>query len=632
MIDEEVSGYYLSAYCNIDPIGNLVNAPIRHDQNIALWKLEGNKLELLKHWELERNSGLKHHQADFFSIEDFYEYVNRLLSVYGISYMNIKKCVGIHGIDKEADVEFDEQFTYHSLCHLYSSMGVDSDIVHNGEILTLAIDGESDMIYDTKSREKYYFTGAYCKNGQISLFPISSPGILWTVVAYNTGLQEGTLMALGTASLSESYVTYELPVQIRNMEENLSSQGYMEKIIDDIMSYTSSDQGVKFNFYDERFSEFENKVSMIVKILQKWSIDLVDKNIENAIEKFHFDPKKISIALSGGYSLNCPTNTHIMHRFGFKNQYIIPCVNDGGQSIGAGLLYFYKNIKNLEFKFKSCYLGNQCDTYSSEFDYYIESIQDGCDSFADDVTDNIVVWFDGRAEIGPRALGHRSLIGDPRSMAVKNRMNEVKQRQWWRPVAPMILESECENWFVQSFPSPYMLNNFLIQPEKKNAVPAILHLDDTCRIQTVDENQKLLYEIIRLFYEKTGVPILCNTSLNDRGEPIIDTIDQALNFALRKKIEIAYINGKRYKLTHFNEYHIKSPLRRDDEIFVKYREDKAVCKKYNPYNVTEDEYNTYMNSNMEREFNFQDEKDVRQFKRMLRKMMKLYEMYVSVED
>lgn len=107
-------------------------------------------------------------------------------------------------------------------------------------------------------------------------------------------------------------------------------------------------------------------------------------------------------------------------------------------------------------------------------------ILDGCDSFADDVTDNIVVWFDGRAEIGPRALGHRSLIGDPRSMAVKNRMNEVKQRQWWRPVAPMILDSECENWFVQSFPSLYMLNNFLIQPKKKNVVPAILQLDDTC--------------------------------------------------------------------------------------------------------------------------------------------------------
>lgn len=120
--------------------------------------------------------------------------------------------------------------------------------------------------------------------------------------------------------------------------------------------------------------------------------------------------------------------------------------------------------------------------------------------------------------------------------------------------------------------------------------------------------------------------------MNDRGEPIIDTIDQALNFALRKEIEIAYINGKRYKLTHFDEYQVRSPLRRDNEIFVKYREDKAVCKEYNPYNVTEDEYNTYMNSNMERKINFQDEKHVRQFKRMLKKMMKLYEMYVSVED
>lgn len=107
-----------------------------------------------------------------------------------------------------------------------------------------------------------------------------------------------------------------------------------------------------------------------------------------------------------------------------------------------------------------------------------------------------------------------------------------------------------------------MLNNFTIQKDKKELVPAILHLDDTCRVQTVGPEGDLLYKAIELFYEKTGVPILCNTSLNDRGEPIIDNIDQAFNFALRKKIEVVYINGRRHKMTNFEDYKETMPLKR----------------------------------------------------------------------
>lgn len=150
--------------------------------------------------------------------------------------------------------------------------------------------------------------------------------------------------------------------------------------------------------------------------------------------------------------------------------------------------------------------------------------------------DGPIVWYDGQSESGPRALGHRSIIADPRSIRNKDLINLYKQRQWWRPVAPIILEDFLEEWFENAYPSPYMLNNFVIRQEKKELVPAILHLDLTARVQTINqESDEALYHVIQNFYERTGIPIVCNTSLNDRGEPIIETVEQAFNFALRKK-------------------------------------------------------------------------------------------------
>lgn len=151
--------------------------------------------------------------------------------------------------------------------------------------------------------------------------------------------------------------------------------------------------------------------------------------------------------------------------------------------------------------------------------------------------DGPIVWYDGQSESGPRALGHRSIIADPRSIRNKDLINLYKQRQWWRPVAPIILEDFLEEWFENAYPSPYMLNNFVIRQEKKELVPAILHLDLTARVQTINqESDEALYHVIQNFYERTGIPIVCNTSLNDRGEPIIETVEQAFNFALRKKL------------------------------------------------------------------------------------------------
>lgn len=630
MSDKINNGYYISAYCDIDPLGNILDSSVRHDQNIALWEVVDNKVYLLHHWELERITGLKHHQTSFFSEEDFILFVNELLVPYDITNENIQQFIGMKDIDRAAKINFDDKIAYHSLCHMYASLGMESDILYNDKILALSIDAAPDIMFDENSRDKYYFAGAYSDCGNIDIFPINSPGILWTEAAYKFGLQEGSLMALATASRSKSYISYPMPLQIMNKEDMLKSQLYLKRIIKDIMTYTIKDQGIKFNFFDVNFTEKENKISMIMKIIQNWSIEIIDKCIDEAILKYHVTPSDTCIALSGGYSLNCPTNTHIIHKYGFKKQLIVPCVNDGGQSIGSGLMYFYEVISKVEFNLKHSYWGNKSDSYDEKFNYFIENIiDDGLDYLVDDVTKNPIVWFTGRSEIGPRALGHRSLIADPRTVEAKDKLNIIKQREWWRPVAPMVLETECNEWFEKCFSSPYMLNNFMIQKDKKKLVPAILHLDDTCRIQTVNQSDDLLFVAMDLFYKKTGIPILCNTSLNDKGEPIIDTIDQAFNFALRKKIEMVYINGKRYKMTNFDEYMETKPLMRKNELFVKYRSIPEVFHEVNPYGVTAEQYNTYKDLNIGYKFNFNNEKDTLRFKRILKKMVYLYNLYTG---
>ncbi|MNB89331.1 Decarbamoylnovobiocin carbamoyltransferase [compost metagenome] len=174
-----------------------------------------------------------------------------------------------------------------------------------------------------------------------------------------------------------------------------------------------------------------------------------------------------------------------------------------------------------------------------------------CSSFdpavaVEDIIQHPIVWFNGAAEIGPRALGNRSLLADPRTERSKDILNEIKQREWWRPVAPVILEEEVKVWFQNGGPSPYMLNAFKIRDEKKPVVPAICHLDDTARVQTIQaKDNPYLAELIEAFKERTGVPILCNTSLNDKIEPIINRFEEALHFALKKRIPVMYVNGYR---------------------------------------------------------------------------------------
>jgi hypothetical protein len=148
------SGYYISAYCSIDSLGNVLGTGLRHDQNISLWHFDGKKLELLRHWELERITGMKHHDVAFYNYKDFEVFLNHLLKEFEIDLSDIVKIIGM---EKE---NFDyDAYSYHSLCHLYGSMMSDTSIFYNENILGLSLDAGPDFSFENDSDEKKYYVG-----------------------------------------------------------------------------------------------------------------------------------------------------------------------------------------------------------------------------------------------------------------------------------------------------------------------------------------------------------------------------------------------------------------------------------------------------------------------------------------
>ncbi|MDX3234088.1 carbamoyltransferase C-terminal domain-containing protein, partial [Streptomyces sp. ME19-01-6] len=170
------------------------------------------------------------------------------------------------------------------------------------------------------------------------------------------------------------------------------------------------------------------------------------------------------------------------------------------------------------FRFPGAYLGHSDDDLAAALAGFEEFIADVTPADARMVVEDLragpVVWVDGRAELGPRALGHRSILADPRTVESKDELNRIKQREWWRPVAPMIREEDFGDWFEAPRTSPYMLETFLVRRDRAELVPAIAHLDRSARVQTVNREQNpFIHDVLSAFVEATGVPILCNTSL-----------------------------------------------------------------------------------------------------------------------
>ena len=582
------NGYYLSTYTHIDPLANLNQLSLRHDQGMALWEKRNEKVKLVRYWEFERISGLKKHYLSFRSKEHARFVINFLLHPFGLSLDDMLAVWGTPGLDRDgqfSSYKSESQYPLHSLCHLFSGMLSDSESFYKNKILAFALDGAPDNVVDLNAREKQFYWGAFVDRGTISYFEIPSPGLYWGYARGEFGMEEGSMMALGSAVTShlmnEENLAAEAPA-IFNAKDIGNAYNWLKKIVKTARSLVSDE----IPEYDSRFSLGENQIGIVVKVIQRASFRIVDEIITQALAYYAIKPSEVILSISGGFALNCPTNSNLMRKFGFQNFQTCPCVGDCGIALGLGLFEFHSHLGVFQFCLENAYYGSKDNRKISEIDGWGEYIRNvnsfERNQFVEDLTSAPLIWFDLGAEIGPRALGARSILGDPRKIETKDKLNEIKGRQWWRPVSPIVLEEEQQNWFENTFPSPYMLCTCQVKPEKANQVLAALHLDQSVRLQSLRrENNPLLYDAISAFHEMTGIPLICNTSLNDKGEPIIELFEQCINFALRKGIRIMYFNGARMELEIEKKYTETKPFPRRLSLFASLTYEEILVAKKN---------------------------------------------------
>jgi carbamoyltransferase len=261
------------------------------------------------------------------------------------------------------------------------------------------------------------------------------------------------------------------------------------------------------------------------------------------------------LCLSGGTALNCPSNSEIAASGEFDDVFIEPACDDGGIAIGAALALTHsildRPLSPRRGANMSPYLGPKHGEEGvvralEQYRDIVTGVRHGdtARAAAEDLAANrLVAWFEGRSEIGPRALGHRSLLADPREAENWARVNAAKGRETWRPFAPAVLEQYAGEWFADvPLPSPYMLFNAVVQ---STHVPAITHVDGTARIQTVDESCGDFYRVLHGFYELTRVPLILNTSFNGPGEPLVESPIDAVNCFIACGIDVLYMEGYR---------------------------------------------------------------------------------------
>ena len=307
----------------------------------------------------------------------------------------------------------------------------------------------------------------------------------------------------------------------------------------------------------ERLTQFHMDIAASI---QKVTEDLMIKLARSLRKEFNIP----NLCLAGGVALNCVANGKILKENIFDNIWVQPAAGDAGGSLGAALALWHieqnnPRVVNSNDSMQGSYLGPEFNQKQIETEldkmgavYEVKDEEDLLNQTADDLSKGEAIgWFQGRMEFGPRALGNRSILGDPRSSEMQKNLNlKVKYRESFRPFAPSILKDDLAEWFDLNVDSPYMLmvsninNDKTIEMNevqkklfginklniKRSEIPAVTHVDYSARIQTVHkETNEKYFKLIKKFKEKTTCPIVVNTSFNVRGEPIVNTPLDAFN-------------------------------------------------------------------------------------------------------
>ncbi len=546
--------YVLSTY--LSPPAGRAFTTHRHDQSVALWHKAGECITLVRYWELERLTGHKHHEMPLYGGGSPSELIDYLLGLEGVKLGEVEAVWGTPGLDVGETLPAIErrELPLHSLGHLFSGLCMDSNLFQNATIVALALDAGPDYTLEDEVVGDNWYAGAVSRRGRVDLYPVESPGLLWQSAQRHFGQEPGTLMALAHAT--PAVVEFDRAVLLG--ERYWGGYDLMTRCFELLGSIIqAARRGIAHGEGEGAtgFTQEELIASAALKVVQAASVEIVKRSVDSLLERAGGRSQDMYLSMSGGYALNCPTNSEIMDRYGFRGLLVPPCANDSGQALGIGLMGFFArgNLQTCHVLTQLPYAGEQNIDIAPARRRWQRRILDESDFdesvFVADLREHPIAWVDGAAEVGPRALGHRSLLGDPTQLRTKQILNDVKQRQWWRPVAPIVLEEHAAEWFNGARTSPFMLETFQVAQRHLHRVPAVVHIDGSARIQTLsDRDDEFLYRAVSAFHRATGVPIVCNTSLNDRGEPIANSVADAINFCVRKGISVAYIGRRRLVL------------------------------------------------------------------------------------
>lgn len=421
--------------------------------------------------------------------------------------------------------------------------------------------------------------GKYTSNNLIKINEINFPhslGILYSAFTEFLGFEvnEGEFKVMGLASYGE-------PKYLDKIEKLFISRNDNSFELD--LDYFSFEHSLNTNLSKKFINLFGEKRKIESQFLKKeqshcleaelMSEQKIYADIASSLQHFMNDhvlsmakyikreSKNNFLSYAGGVAYNGVINQNLIDNSGFEEIFIQPAAGDNGASLGAAQSYLFKNfsINKKNFKFNTCYLGKnysskdcleKINNYSFKYKEYDN------DEIADIVSDSlfkkkIIGYFDGRFEFGPRALGNRSIIADPRTVEMKNLINRsVKFRELFRPFAPIVLEDKAAEYFeiedskINQAPYKYMLSVVKVRDKFVNELQAITHIDQTARVQILKKEDNVrMYDIIKKFGENSGIYMLVNTSFNKRGDPMVSSPDDALNTFAWSDLDMLVLNN-----------------------------------------------------------------------------------------
>ena len=400
-----------------------------------------------------------------------------------------------------------------------------------------------------------------------------SLGLLYSAFTYYTGFKvnSGEYKLMGLAPYGEpKYVNliYDKLIDVKDDGSFRLNQDYFNYATGLTMTNEKFDNIFGKKPRDSKKDKITEFHMDIAASIQKVTEEIMIKICRSLKNEYKID----NLCLAGGVALNCVANGKILKSKIFKNVWIQPAAGDAGGSLGAALAYWHIQLnKNRDTSHKDVMSGSYLGpSYTDEqikqsldkigAKYKLLDEQSLIDKTADDLSKGHAIgWFQGRMEFGPRALGSRSIIGDPRSPDMQRNLNlKVKYRESFRPFAPSVLREDLKNWFELDNDSPYMLIVAEVKKEiqkemneqekklfgieklniKRSDIPAVTHVDYSARIQTVhEETNKKYHDLIKKFKEKTNCSVIVNTSFNVRGEPIVNTPEDAFNCFMGTKLD-----------------------------------------------------------------------------------------------